>query len=164
MNLPERFLEKVEKTDTCWLWKGTKDRIGYGHFSVNGKVMLAHRFAVQDKIPEGQHVLHKCDNPSCVNPDHLFFGSHGDNMQDSKKKNRHFFKNGEKHPLSKLTDEQAFMVLAAPSFYGSAKQIYSFLNITRPTYYAIRNRYSWKHLPTPTFEDSVRAQEYFNLR
>ncbi|MFO7180891.1 MAG: HNH endonuclease signature motif containing protein [Pseudomonadota bacterium] len=85
----QRFWEKVEKTDTCWIWTGTKLQHGYGALDTrrHGKriVIRAHRFAWEltyGPIPEGLHVLHECDNPSCVRPEHLHLGTHAQNMAE----------------------------------------------------------------------------------
>lgn len=81
----ERFWSKVEKADGCWLWVAHRDHLGYGSFGLNGKVHRAHRVAYMltaGPIPEGAHILHSCDNPSCVNPAHLRAGTRSDNMRD----------------------------------------------------------------------------------
>ena len=73
----------------CINWIGSKDRDGYGYFK-EGKTYKAHRYAYQHLIGDigTLHVLHKCDNPSCVNPDHLFLSTNADNMRDKVSKNR----------------------------------------------------------------------------
>jgi len=88
----ERFWDKVQKTDTCWLWIGSTNQDGYGRFNIGGKLGGAHRYSFElhtGEIPEGMHVLHTCDTPACVRPDHLFLGTHSDNMQDMYRKRRH---------------------------------------------------------------------------
>ncbi len=76
---------------SCWEWKGRKLNSGYGSFSAGGEGRLAHRYAYERTcggIPMGMEVCHTCDNPTCVNPNHLFIGSRKDNMQDCLKKGR----------------------------------------------------------------------------
>jgi hypothetical protein len=88
----ERFWEKVEKKENgCWEWTAYKMRLGYGMFTFDKIFQLAHRIAwkiTNGPIPEGLDVLHRCDNPPCCNPDHLFLGTHKDNMQDCVSKGR----------------------------------------------------------------------------
>jgi hypothetical protein len=89
--LVERFENKINKTDGCWLWKVSATKAGYGLFYFDGKLGLAHRFSYEfynGPIGEGMSVLHSCDNPFCVNPEHLFLGSLKDNTQDMLKKKR----------------------------------------------------------------------------
>lgn len=88
----ERFNQKVNKTNTCWLWTGSQNPKGYGRISYNGKVIRAHRLSYllhKGKIPDGLNVCHTCDIPRCVNPDHLWLGTYAENNQDMVKKNRH---------------------------------------------------------------------------
>jgi hypothetical protein len=80
-----RFWSKVDKTEGCWEWRAHRNEDGYGQIGVGGKVWRAHRLAwtlVHGEISAGQHVLHACDNPGCVNPAHLRLGTHDDNMDD----------------------------------------------------------------------------------
>lgn len=90
MDIVDRFFKHVDKTDACWLWIGAKSR-GYGYFRVFGKSVRAHHFSWETrygKIPEKLCVLHKCDVPACVNPDHLFLGTQIDNIRDRDQKGR----------------------------------------------------------------------------
>lgn len=89
----ERFWEKVQKLDGCWLWTAaSRTQAGYGLFTPrHGIKVLAHRAMweyTQGSVPAGLYVCHRCDNPGCVNPAHLFLGSHADNMRDMVAKGR----------------------------------------------------------------------------
>src|SRR5689334_12116829 len=93
--LVDRFWEKVHRTETCWEWKGSRSKpMGYGRITTrNGSVELAHRISwmlFRGDIPTGQYVLHHCDNPPCVNPEHLFLGTYSDNNLDMAHKGRHW--------------------------------------------------------------------------
>jgi hypothetical protein len=87
----ERFMEKVQITDSCWLWLAVKNQDGYGRFRHGKKLYSAHRVSYElhiGPIPEGLCVLHSCDTPACVNPSHLFLGTQNDNIQDMERKGR----------------------------------------------------------------------------
>lgn len=99
----DRFWARVEKTETCWLWSGGRDPDGYGEF--NGT--RAHRASWElhnGPIPNGLWVLHHCDNPPCVRPDHLFLGSSADNTADKVAKGRHRL--GADHGMAIVTEVQ----------------------------------------------------------
>ncbi len=106
-----RFLNKTmpDSNTDCILWTACKDKVKnkeYGKFYLNGKRERAHRVSWmihRGKIPKGMHVLHRCDNPPCVNPDHLFLGSNQDNVDDKMSKGRLATKHGESNVNSKLT-------------------------------------------------------------
>lgn len=103
-----RFFSKVDKTKDCWVYTGaTWKNTGYGSFSIGKKTYRAHRFSYEifnGAIKKGLFVLHKCDNPSCVNPNHLFLGSHTDNMKDKSMKNRCNIPTGVNHWHSKFSE------------------------------------------------------------
>ena len=112
--LEERFWDKVEKTDGCWLWTGCCDGGGYGQIWDLERMRKAHRVSwkiYNGLIENGLFVLHKCDVQRCVNPDHLFLGTQQDNVTDMIGKGRQNYTGnglaGENHPLSKLTHEKA---------------------------------------------------------
>lgn len=106
--LEERLWDRVsvDKNTGCLLWGGHCGHAGHGQIGANGKVLRVHRVSWEinnGPIPDGLNVLHKCDTPNCVNPNHLFLGSQKDNMADMKAKNRST--KGIKHGNSKLTDD-----------------------------------------------------------
>ncbi len=102
-----RFWSKVNKKGPwkCWEWMGAKRKDGYGVVWHGGKIIRAHRFVVKEFNPEIK-VSHRCDNPCCVNPRHLFKGTQVDNLMDMKKKKRgssHFYEKGTKNPKAKFS-------------------------------------------------------------
>lgn len=91
--MEQRFWAKVRKSTGCWTWLGTTNNEGYGHIRAprNGPLVKVHRYSWElhnGPIPNGMHVLHTCDNPSCVRPSHLFLGDHATNMKDRMDKGR----------------------------------------------------------------------------
>lgn len=112
--LEERFLRHGwdEKPSGCWEWRSSKAvRGGYGQLTHGHKLKKAHRVSYEvfvGPIPAGMFVCHKCDNPPCVNPAHLFLGTPGDNHKDMHRKQRGFVPEalrGSKHPSTKLTEQ-----------------------------------------------------------
>lgn len=100
-------VERSPHPNGCWIWTGRGSHQGYGRVHVDGRDMKAHRVSYLlgcGEIPSGLVICHKCDVRLCVNPDHLFLGTHGDNVADTVAKNRQPC--GESHGLSKLTSKQ----------------------------------------------------------
>lgn len=119
-NVIKRFFDKIDKED-CWNWNGAL-RNGYGVLKVNKKVMGAHRLSWVihfGDIPDGVLVCHNCDNRKCVNPEHLFLGTHSGNMIDAMNKGRLFIPKGQVFKLNhypkntKIQKEKAIMVKMA---------------------------------------------------
>lgn len=117
MSIEKRFWNKVNK-DTksgCWEWTAGQFPFGYGAIWINeiGNNELAHRYSWKlhnGEIPDGMFICHHCDNPKCVNPDHLFLGTADDNIKDAAKKNRTNKPKGEAHPKHKLTKGQVKLI------------------------------------------------------
>lgn len=124
LNSIDNFLHHTitNNTNKCLEWPFRKDKNGYGMCVRNG-IRRAHRivfFMFHGSIENGMHILHKCDNPSCCNPKHLFSGTHSDNMKDMARKGRAVLPDnkGEKHGKTSLTDKD---VITIRQRYGAGK-------------------------------------------
>lgn len=152
--LPEsiRFLKRVDKRgrDECWNWQGSRKANWHGQWrNASGEIELAHRASWRlfvGYIPDGLSILHRCDNPICTNPAHLFLGTQTDNMMDmwAKKRGRPGVSIGQKHGMSKLTAEQVTDIRYS-GLTGS--ELAKKHNITQTTVCDIRKRRSWNHIP-----------------
>lgn len=141
-----RFNAWVGSWGDCWLWDGSLDEKGYGHFCFDGTRISSHRAAYQlfkGPICGGLHVLHRCDVRNCVNPDHLTLGTHLDNMKDMVAKGRHVAPRGEKAPSAKLTASQ---VLEIRKTTEPAWVIAPQYGVSKSLIWAIRRGRVWKHV------------------
>jgi hypothetical protein len=124
-DLATRLLSRVDRDSDpngCWEWTGAKDAKGYGQIKVNGVLKRTHRvsYAVFMSVePASLHVCHRCDNPSCIRPDHLFLGTNKQNMEDREKKGRGVRTSGPKHHNFKVTDDMASDIRRS---YGSGEK------------------------------------------
>jgi hypothetical protein len=143
--LPERLRNKIEVTEDCWLWKASKFPNGYGQHKCDNKNWKAHRFVytlLVGPIPEDLSVLHRCDVRGCVNPAHLWVGTHQDNMDDSAAKGR---KGGEANPNSKLTESDIKEIRdLCRSGLFSYPEIGSYYGVTGPMIGYIKRGAHWK--------------------
>ncbi len=146
--LEERFTKLGE--DECWLWQGSLDKKGRGRIRVNGRLDRPHRISYliyEGPIPEGKCVCHRCDVPACVNPNHLFLGTKGENNTDRNKKGRTRTGDfrGEKGPAAKLTEEQ---VLEIRRLYPklSQSQLAQKFGVCQMTISWIVRRKRWAHI------------------
>lgn len=141
---PKEIFDKNSKKlgpDDCWEWMAYKNPSGYGQTKIggrNGKHILAHRLSWivhYGEIKDGMHVCHKCDNPSCVNPKHLFLGTNLDNIKDRMAKGRSKapWKGvpREKHPSCKVTDAQIFEMVMLRKSGKSISMIAPMFGITK---------------------------------
>ena len=151
-HVEERFWSFVDKSGECWVWTaGTKN--GYGVFHPKGGVwLLAHRYSYElanGTIPGGLFVLHECDNPPCVRHDHLFLGTHADNIHDSMRKGRarSYSAVGEEHHNHKVTEDDVRQLRALYDAGGvGCTTLGRMFGIHEDTARQIAKRKTWKHV------------------
>jgi hypothetical protein len=139
----------VDSDTGCWNWTRGTAAAGYGlaHFE---RKLYAHRLAYETfigPIPDGLSVCHHCDNPGCVNPDHLFAGSQADNLADMIGKGRQIIPRGEAKKNSKLTESAVAAIRAAPRRRGALDELAARYGVTKPVIWAVRARRTWRHCP-----------------
>lgn len=131
----------------CWIWLKGNYANGYGGIGINKKTILAHRaswMVFRGEIPQGMMVLHHCDNRLCINPDHLFLGTHIDNMNDRDKKGRNKPRPGILNPKAKLTVKD---IVAIRNSKLGPVEIARNYGMDRGTIWRIRTRKYWSHIP-----------------
>jgi hypothetical protein len=157
---PEEKLKYNYKVNEkgCWVWQGSvRKKDGYGSINIGqGKTSLVHRLAYtywKGEIPEGMFVCHHCDNPPCINPDHLFLGTNQDNMNDKMLKGRAFtgFHKGEANGGAKLTNEQVSDIkkLLIEGEFNQSEIAVEF-GVSRQSICDINTNKKWSHIPWPT--------------
>lgn len=145
----ETFLSKyIVANSGCWEWQGATNPDGYGRARWPKKAESAHRISYEifnGTFDKTKHVCHKCDNPKCINPEHLWLGDYKSNNKDKKDKGRavgHAMP-GTQHPKHKLNDNQVLEI-----FYGSKSHHYlaGLYNVSPTLVYKIKAKKCWKHL------------------
>lgn len=149
-NVVTKFLSKIKTTDVlddCWLWAGGRDKNGYGMFWAMDKFSRAHRAIwemIHGDIPDGMAVCHKCDNPPCVNPAHLFTGTALDNHRDCINKGRRACTSGEYSYRAILNWEKVDEIRRLSSTGVPGKEIANQLNLKYPTVIGVIAQKTWK--------------------
>lgn len=153
--LVDKFWSHVDTSGDCWVWTGRRAPTGYGILSLKGSYST-HRLSYElnvGPIPAGQFVCHRCDNPPCVRPSHLFAGTPKDNIQDAIAKGRilatkpWLIRHGEDHGMARLTNDQVRQIrelhVAHPNRQG---WIADQFGVQRTTVNMIVNRKTWRHV------------------
>lgn len=150
----DKFWQSVNKSDTCWLWTKSESTHGYGQQWFENKLWRCHRLAwffTHGPIPQGQCVCHRCDNPLCVRPGHLFLGTQRDNLRDMQAKKRNWappkgHQNGEKNRRSKLTESDVRSIRSEYADGKSLRVLGSKYGVLHTTIHDILTRRTWIHV------------------
>lgn len=153
---PQLILSKIKVTsDGCWEWQGARcvvSRGGYGVVKFGGKMIGAHRGAwtvFRGPIPCGKYILHKCDNPPCVNPDHLYVGTAKDNARDAVERGHHSPGKcyGTQQPQAKLTEEKVVEIRLLRQFTKlTLLEIADSYGVSKKAILRVVHRTGWKHV------------------
>lgn len=140
----DRFMRFVDKSPCgCWTWTGARHKQGYGFFRLDGRNQYAHRVAYElfkGLTPEGLFVCHHCDNPSCVNPEHLYAGTRADNARDAVERNRYRPRRGEANEQVKLTEDAVRDIRTKRMVQSKFAELYG---VSQPLISKIQNGHSW---------------------
>lgn len=166
MTTTARFMAKVNTSKNatgCWLWTGSKTSSGYGQFWNGERTIQAHWFLLPSYPPRGKEACHSCDTKLCVNPKHIFIGTHSENMKDCVVKGRLRPHNGCKAMLKvrrinygvnnhecKLTEAQAIEAKSCSRKYGAATELAKRLGVSLTVICDIRDGKRWTHLKEPS--------------
>jgi len=149
----EKTKAKTVRHGECELWQGTTSPFGYGVVRYQGKRMRLHRLIytlIKGEIPEGMVVMHQCDTPACINPNHLHLGTATANTQDMHMKGRAPNHKGRNNGMAKLTDDQVLAIRARHQYYSrtnGASAISRDYGVSSVSIDGIVRRLTWTHLP-----------------
>jgi hypothetical protein len=150
MCITNKLLRRLVTTETgCQEFVGARNNKGYGNIVIEGQYKKAHRLAYEyhkGPIPEGMHVLHKCDNPPCCNPEHLFLGSNLDNVIDSTNKNRRANQVGSNNGNRVLNEASVKEIRRLYELETKPVELSNLFNVSVSCIRFIVNRQTWKHV------------------
>lgn len=146
-SVAQRFEENIfHSPDGCWYWLGAPQFTGYGTIRKNSVSISAHRLSYEfykGPIPDGLWVLHTCDNKLCVNPDHLYAGTHAQNTLDAVSRGRFNPAKGSKHCCAKVNEVDVLEIRASKK---TTKELAKIYNIGERAILLIKDRTNWKHI------------------
>lgn len=152
----QNFLRKTDYDNGCVVWKGSKSKRGYGSVSVSGVSLKAHRvsysWANSVDIPDGMHVCHACDNPSCVNPEHLWLGTPRENVFDMFKKGRYRIVNSKAHSGTRLSEDDVREIVRLKESGLGYKKIAKLYPVDRTSIVGIILGKTWTHVTGRTYQ------------
>lgn len=148
----DRFWSKVDKSGECWEWTGAKDRKGYGKIkirSIRNSPISAHRLSalwagIISDLDDGSDICHSCDNPACVNPDHLWRGTRKQNLEDMAKKGRSLI--GSKNGQSALSEQDVFYIKNLLAAGATQRLIAKRFGVGVTTISHIALGHTWSHV------------------
>lgn len=151
MNVADRFEAFVspEPNSGCWLWTGAVDSLGYGMFWMDGRSHRAHRvgFVLAGNTIQGKTiVMHRCDNPGCVNPQHLTAGTHKDNTVDAYRKGRRSNHSGSRHGNAKFTEQDVLNMRDQYAKGASLSDLARDFSTSTQAVFIIVKRKGWTHI------------------
>jgi hypothetical protein len=164
----QAFMEKVQKTKTCWNWTAATYGNGYGAFWIGDKIIPAHWFLLPSYPPKGFEACHRCDNKLCVRPDHIFIGTRFDNMRDAQskgrlntitgnraavaslKRNGNPKNRGSKNGCAKLTERAVCLIREYPKRRGWSVTLAKRFGVSVTTITDARSGAKWKYVATPS--------------
>jgi hypothetical protein len=145
-----RYVEYAKrKPSGCVEWDGYRMNMGYGELGFKGRKILAHRLSWvlhNGKPADGMEVCHKCDNPACVNPEHLFLGTHADNMRDCHAKGRNGFCHGSKSGMAKTNEAAVLQILRLRSEGAETKELGRMFGLSIGALYQIFRGDTWNRV------------------
>ena len=150
----ERYWSRVDKTGDCWLWGGKLGPTGYGAAMFDGKTKRVHRISWEKAfgdIPAGLAVCHRCDVRNCVRPEHLFLGTHAENMADCSRKGRisrapNPANQGSRNKLAKLTEASAASIRRRRAAGASLRELAAEFGVGETTVCAVTRGRTWRHV------------------